>query len=88
MAPILQKMEGQDFRLLIISDHKTLTETRGHDADYVPFLVYDSTTTKGSYTENNALPQFYHEKEAKKGTSYEDGAALCMPLLFGTFEDS
>ncbi|MDL2253928.1 phosphoglycerate mutase, partial [Ruminococcaceae bacterium OttesenSCG-928-I18] len=58
---------GEDFRLLVLSDHKTLTSTRGHDADPVPYLLYDSRNTGRAggvpgYTEANAgqgpfLPQ-------------------------------
>jgi 2,3-bisphosphoglycerate-independent phosphoglycerate mutase len=49
---------GEDYRILILSDHKTLTSTRGHDGDPVPFLIYDSTASQGSgltYTEKNGL---------------------------------
>ncbi len=59
IAPIIKGMEGEDFRMLIISDHKTLTSTRGHDGDPVPFIIYDSReNTPGSglaYTEANGL---------------------------------
>ena len=30
---------GEDFRLLLLSDHKTLTATRGHDGDPVPYTI-------------------------------------------------
>lgn len=33
---------GEPYRLLILSDHLTLTETRGHNGDPVPFILYDS----------------------------------------------
>lgn len=51
------KKAGEDFRMLIISDHKTLTSTRGHDGDPVPYILYDSRKASGSglaYTEANA----------------------------------
>lgn len=59
-APILNwlRSTGEDFRILILSDHKTLTSTRGHDGDPVPFLLYDSRETECSglsYTEKNGL---------------------------------
>lgn len=75
IAPIAQRMEGKDYRLLYLSDHKTLISTRGHDADYVPFMLYDSTVDT-----KNGLP--YGETSGEKGPRYEDGAATCMPLLF------
>ncbi len=69
---------GEHFRMLILSDHKTLTATRGHDGDPVPFLIYDSRQKQGSglsYTEKNGL----------NGPFVEDGTAL-MGMLFGQEE--
>lgn len=59
MARLVQALEdsGEDFRLLVLSDHKTLTATRGHDGDPVPYILYDSRQKQGSglaYTEQNA----------------------------------
>lgn len=79
VAPILQKMEGQDFRLLLLSDHKTLTATRGHDGEPVPYLLYDSK-------EESPCNLPYDEISGSKGPSYQDGAATCMPLLFQTIQ--
>lgn len=62
------------FRLLVLSDHKTLMATRGHDGDPVPFFLYDSTAeqfTGLSYTEENGA----------KGPYFPAGTAL-MDLLF------
>ena len=43
-----------------LSDHKTLTSTRGHDGDPVPYMLYDSRVdTKAG------LP--YTEKSGEKG---------------------
>ena len=44
VTPLVRRLEekGEDFRMLLLSDHKTLTSTRGHDGDPVPFLIYDS----------------------------------------------
>lgn len=50
--------EKIDYRLLVLSDHKTLMATRGHDGDPVPFFLYDSAKQEGSglsYTEKNGL---------------------------------
>ena len=60
MAPIVEFCNDADFdwRMLILSDHKTLTSTRGHDGDPVPYIIYDSRNDKGSglsYTEKNGL---------------------------------
>lgn len=60
VAPIVEFCNDADFdwRMLILSDHKTLTSTRGHDGDPVPYIIYDSRNDKGSglsYTEKNGL---------------------------------
>lgn len=77
VGPITQALEkdGTDFRLLILSDHKTLTATRGHDADPVPYLLYDSRTDSG-----RGLP--YSEESGQQGPAYAAGAPVLMPLLF------
>lgn len=67
--------EGTDYRLLILSDHKTLTATRGHDGDPVPYLLYDSRKDTGL-----GLP--YCEESGLKGPAHAAGAAVLMPLLF------
>jgi 2,3-bisphosphoglycerate-independent phosphoglycerate mutase len=66
---------GEDYRLLLLSDHKTLTATRGHDGDPVPYLLYDSRLDSG-----RGLP--YDEESGAKGPNYRAGAAVLMPLLF------
>ena len=53
---------GEDFRMLILSDHKTLTSNRQHDGDPVPYLIYDSRTDTRSglpYSETNGLKDNY-----------------------------
>lgn len=76
LAPLFAALDEKktDYRVLLLSDHKTLMSTRGHDADPVPFLIYDSTKQQGSglaYTEENGL----------KGPFVENGSDL-MRLLF------
>jgi 2,3-bisphosphoglycerate-independent phosphoglycerate mutase len=74
LGTILRGLEGEDFRILILSDHKTLTDTRGHAHGYVPYILYDSRASRGSglsYTEANGL----------LGPHVEDGVAL-MGMLF------
>lgn len=77
MAPILEAFEqrGWDYRILFLSDHKTLTATRGHHGDPVPFLLYDSRFDSGL-----GLP--FSEKNGARGKAYPSGAESCMKLLF------
>lgn len=76
VAPLARAFgeHGWDYRMLILSDHKTLTSTRGHDGDPVPYMIYDSRRDTGcglSYTEKNGL----------KGELLPEGDKL-MGLLF------
>lgn len=77
IGPLVNKLleKGWDFRMLILSDHKTLTSTKGHDGEPVPFALYDSTVD----TESGLT---YCEKSGEKGPYYPDGANTCMRLLF------
>ena len=43
VAPLLEKLPALgDFRILVLSDHKTLLSTRTHDGKPVPFAIFDS----------------------------------------------
>ena len=76
VAPLVEGMDkaGYDYRILIISDHKTLTSTRGHDGDPVPYLIYDSRRDSGGGLN-------YTEADGDKGPFMENGLDL-MPALF------
>lgn len=76
VAPLVEGMDkaGYDYRILIISDHKTLTSTRGHDGDPVPYLIYDSRKDSGQGLN-------YTEEDGDKGPFMENGLDL-MPALF------
>lgn len=76
VAPLTKAFaeHGWEYRMLILSDHKTLTSTRGHDGDPVPYMIYDSrrdTDCGLSYTEKNG----------EKGPLLPEGDKL-MGLLF------
>ena len=66
--------KGWDYRILFLSDHKTLTATRGHDGDPVPYMIYDSRETSCC-----GLP--YTEESGEKGPQVNSGVAL-MSMLF------
>lgn len=43
ILPLLERLPALgDFRMLLLSDHKTLMSTRTHDGEPVPFAIYDS----------------------------------------------
>jgi len=59
LAPLTKRLKqsGEDYRMLIMSDHKTLTTTRGHEGSPVPYIIYDSRYDKCtglSYCEEDA----------------------------------
>ena len=75
-APLLARLEqaGLDHRVLLLSDHKTLTATRGHNPDPVPFLLYDSRKDTGS-------GGVYDEPAGEAGPFVENGWEL-LDMLF------
>lgn len=75
-APLLERLERAelDHRVLLLSDHKTLTATRGHGAGPVPFLLYDSRRDSKSGST-------YDEPSGEKGPFLESGTGL-LTLLF------
>ena len=76
VAPLLARMEnaGMEYRVLLLSDHKTLTSTRGHDGDPVPYLIYDSRVD----THNGGV---YDEAAGEKGPFVADGSVLLRKLF-------
>ena len=76
-GPLTQALaaEGTDYRLLILSDHKTLTATRGHDADPVPYLLLRQP-------EGQRPGSAYCEASGQQGPSLPAGAKVLMRKLF------
>ena len=76
VAPLLARLEeaGEDHRVLLLSDHKTLTATRGHDGSPVPFLLYDSRRDAGR-------GGVYDEEAGESGPLVENGSVL-LDMLF------
>ena len=77
VGPLTKGMDeaGYDYRLLLISDHKTLTSTRGHDGQPVPYLIYDSRKDSGH------AGRTYDEAHGLEGPMLASGLEL-MPRLF------
>lgn len=78
IKPMVEALDREEdaYRMLILPDHKTLTENRGHDGTPVPYILYDSR-------KDSKLGLSYSEEHGKKGPYYENGAEALMPLLFG-----
>ena len=75
-GPLVSRLEaaGLDHRVLLLSDHKTLTATRGHGADPVPFLLYDSRRDTGR-------GGVYDEPAGERGPFGKEGYNL-LDMLF------
>ena len=75
-GPLVSRLEaaGLDHRLLLLSDHKTLTATLGHGADPVPFLLYDSRRDTGR-------GGVYDEPAGERGPFVKEGCGL-LDILF------
>ena len=69
------RASGEDFRLLILSDHRTFMRNGAHGETPVPFMIYDSREN----TPVSGLP--YSEKNGGQGPFLRSGTEL-MPLLF------
>ncbi len=69
------RARGEDFRLLILSDHRTFMRNGAHGATPVPFMIYDSREA----TAGSGLG--YTEKNGEQGPFLKSGTEL-MPLLF------
>ena len=76
LAPIMQRLSesGIDYRMLVMSDHRTLLSTRGHDGGLVPYAIYDSRIDIKTGLK-------FCESDANRGTHAEAGTEL-MDLLF------
>lgn len=76
LCPLLRALnrETMPFRLLLLSDHRTLMTTRAHDPAPVPFVLYDSTAPR------SGAPG-YAERYAASGPFVENGSEL-MRILF------
>lgn len=81
--------QGQDYRLLILSDHKTLTSTRGHDGEPVPYILYDSRKAAGGSGGSSSDGSrgrdsgglAYTEAEGEKGPFLPEGHELIERLF-------
>ena len=73
---------GEDFRLLLLSDHPTLLTTRTHDGSPVPYAIYDSRTVAAARAAGKPAPmRKFCEEELASEPVLMDGTDL-MKLLF------
>ena len=77
VAPLVRRLRNgaSDFRLLLMTDHRTLIATRGHDVGPVPFVFYDSRVV------DRCSGLRFCEEDATRGEFIADGTSL-MGILF------
>ncbi|RMF48388.1 MAG: cofactor-independent phosphoglycerate mutase [Deltaproteobacteria bacterium] len=72
---VIEGLEGEDYRVLVLPDHPTPVARMTHTADPVPFILYASGVQSegaGAYSERSA---------ASSGVRYDSGASLFQALL-------
>lgn len=84
VGPLINQLmgRGEDFRLLLLSDHPTLLTTRTHDGSPVPYAIFDSRTVRKALDEGKEPPiRKFCEEEMMSEPVLMDGTDL-MRLLF------
>lgn len=66
------KDSGEDFKILVVPDHRTPLAIRTHSSDPVPFLIYDSRNE----TAPDESKQFNERSALEAGNYFKDGFAL------------
>ena len=72
VKPIVESLResGEDFRVLIVPDHRTPLAIRTHSATPVPFVIYDSTK-EAEYDEDKRFCEVSGEKGMYFGSGFE-----------------
>jgi len=74
--------KGEDFRLMLISDHPTFLTTRTHSGLPVPYAIFDSRTVRKALAEGKEPPiRKFSEEESAYEPVLMDGTEL-MKVLF------
>ena len=87
VMPLLNQLmgKGEDFRLLLISDHPTFLTTRTHDGSPVPYAIFDSCTVRKALDEGKEPPiRKYSESEMSCEPVLMDGTDV-IKVLFEQF---
>ncbi len=75
IGPILEGLQGQEFRLLLLPDHPTPLDVCTHTNEPVPFILYHSANERESGVDH------YNEVSAKKTSLVIEHAWQLMDLL-------
>jgi 2,3-bisphosphoglycerate-independent phosphoglycerate mutase len=76
VAPISKYLaeSGDDYKILVVPDHRTPVEIRTHSAEPVPYVLFDST--KEDLIESPDSSKAFSEKSAESGRSFGSGSEL------------
>jgi len=76
VRPLLERLGDIDpeYRILLLSDHPTLLNTRGHDGNPVPFAIYDSR--------NPGAPRKFDEQHARATGDFLAEGPMLLRALF------
>jgi len=73
LSPILRYLDesGEDYRILVLPDHKTPLSIRTHTSEPVPFVIFDSRKKKDTTPDKQ-----FNEKSGANGLFFESGHKL------------
>ncbi len=73
LQPVIEafREDGEDYRILVVPDHRTPLSIRTHSSAPVPFVLYDSTNEE-TYDETRS----FTEKSGEKGMYFDSGHEL------------
>ena len=79
LKPIVDhlKAAGEDFKVLVVPDHRTPLAIRTHSATPVPFVIYDSANEQ-PYDKDKC----FCERSGEKGMYFDSGFELA-DFFFG-----
>jgi len=84
VARVLDRLtkSGEDYRLMLISDHPTLMTTRMHDGGAVPCGIYDSRVVRAAVDAGKPCPTRKFSEEGLAGEAVVMDGTRLMGMLF------
>jgi 2,3-bisphosphoglycerate-independent phosphoglycerate mutase len=87
MGPILAYLEesGEDYRILVVPDHRTPLSIRTHSSEPVPFVLFDSRSEAAGNGAAGApgAEKVFSERSGRQGSYFDSGKDLAL-YFFGT----
>ncbi|MDR0357436.1 MAG: cofactor-independent phosphoglycerate mutase [Clostridiales Family XIII bacterium] len=85
MGPILAYLEGsgEDYRILVVPDHRTPLAIRTHSEEPAPFVLFDSARAANAPVDERKV---FSERSGEGGRYFDSGKALAT-YFFGKSDD-